>query len=398
MSGAPVNPRRAADHEHRTGRVLRVRRPPCGQAVERRRRARRRGRHVGLRRDADVGDDDPRREALRPGSTAVAELAAVEADRDVGADRGAGDDARSRRRRPRARRGRRSPGRRRASPRSACARIGPRRAAKARCRAARRRRRRRAAAAAAAHAARASAPRGARRSRGSGARRRGSLPESPASRHSTSQPAACRWRATTNPSPPLLPAAADDGGASGAARTAQDLVGGCEAGALHEHRAGDAERRRSRPRRRRASRRRRRAGAGRSCVVRRRRRPPPSPWSASCERSIAPARTRSAHAAVRPVRLTPGLGRPAISISRHVNGTPKPSALPTASLPANRAAKCCGRVGPRQAVLALGRREDALDEARVALERTGHPVDLDQVDPNPHAGHTMLGPCQGRSR
>ncbi len=57
-------------------------------------------------------------------------------------------------------------------------------------------------------------------------------------------------------------------------------------------------------------------------------------------RSIAPARTRSAHAAVRPDRLTPGFGRPAISISRQVNGTPKPSALPTASLPANRAAKC----------------------------------------------------------
>ena len=34
----------------------------------------------------------------------------------------------------------------------------------------------------------------------------GSFRTSPASRHSTSQPAACRWRATTNPSPPLLPA------------------------------------------------------------------------------------------------------------------------------------------------------------------------------------------------
>ena len=56
------------------------------------------------------------------------------------------------------------------------------------------------------------------------------------------------------------------------------------------------------------------------------------------ERSIAPAATRSAKAAVRPDSRTPGLGRPTISTSRHVKRTPQPSALPTASLPAKRAA------------------------------------------------------------
>ena len=43
-----------------------------------------------------------------------------------------------------------------------------------------------------------------------------------------------------------------------------------------------------------------------------------------------------------------------------------------------------GRIGPREAVFALGRGEDALDEAGVALQRARHPSDLDQVDPNPH--------------
>ena len=56
------------------------------------------------------------------------------------------------------------------------------------------------------------------------------------------------------------------------------------------------------------------------------------------ERSIGPAPTRCAHAAVRPESRTPGFGRPAISISFQVKRTPQPSALPTASLPAKRAA------------------------------------------------------------
>jgi hypothetical protein len=56
------------------------------------------------------------------------------------------------------------------------------------------------------------------------------------------------------------------------------------------------------------------------------------------ESSILPAPTRSAQALVRPESVTPGFGRPAISISRQVNQTPDPRAFPTASLPAKRAA------------------------------------------------------------
>ena len=48
--------------------------------------------------------------------------------------------------------------------------------------------------------------------------------------------------------------------------------------------------------------------------------------------------TRSAKARVFPVRVTPGFCLPTISISFQVNRTPHPSALPTASLPQNRAA------------------------------------------------------------
>jgi len=58
------------------------------------------------------------------------------------------------------------------------------------------------------------------------------------------------------------------------------------------------------------------------------------------ERSIAPARTFSAQAFVRPESCTEGFGRPTISMSRHANALaiPKPIDLPTASLPAKRAA------------------------------------------------------------
>ena len=42
------------------------------------------------------------------------------------------------------------------------------------------------------------------------------------------------------------------------------------------------------------------------------------------------------------------------------------------------------RVRAREAVVTLDLGEHALDEARVPLERTGHAVDLDEVDPNPH--------------
>ena len=55
------------------------------------------------------------------------------------------------------------------------------------------------------------------------------------------------------------------------------------------------------------------------------------------ERSIAVTPFASAIAARRPESVTDGFGRPTISISFHANAraTPKPSALPTASLPAN---------------------------------------------------------------
>ena len=58
------------------------------------------------------------------------------------------------------------------------------------------------------------------------------------------------------------------------------------------------------------------------------------------ERSIGPASTRSAHRSTRPESFTDGFGLPAISMSRQAKSraTPSPSAFPTASLPANRAA------------------------------------------------------------
>ena len=51
----------------------------------------------------------------------------------------------------------------------------------------------------------------------------------------------------------------------------------------------------------------------------------------------------SAHARARPCNVTLGFGRPTISMSRHAKAraTPKPSALPTASLPAKRPAYDC---------------------------------------------------------
>ena len=100
------------------------------------------------------------------------------------------------------------------------------------------------------------------------------------------------------------------------------------------------------------------------------------------ERSIGPAPSRSAQAADAARAAHAGFGRPAISISRQANAraTPKPSALPTASLPAKRAGVVLRRVRPRVAVRALGLGEAALAERRVALERAPDPLDLDQVD------------------
>ena len=95
-----------------------------------------------------------------------------------------------------------------------------------------------------------------------------------------------------------------------------------------------APRPRASPRRCRAA----RSGSAHRRAGSRRRSPPRSRASASSRGRSAPAWTRSANAAVRPERRTPGFGRPTISISFHVKRTPQPSALPTASLPAKRAA------------------------------------------------------------
>ncbi len=58
------------------------------------------------------------------------------------------------------------------------------------------------------------------------------------------------------------------------------------------------------------------------------------------ERSTEPTPSAAARSARRPESRTAGFGRPTISISCHANAraTPKPSALPTASLPAKRPA------------------------------------------------------------
>src|SRR5205814_4877200 len=72
---------------------------------------------------------------------------------------------------------------------------------------------------------------------------------------------------------------------------------------------------------------------------------PAIPRECVIERSIAPAPSRRARSATWPDRVTAGFGRPAISMSRHMNSTPHPIAFPTASLPANRAAKCWAGLG-----------------------------------------------------
>ena len=222
----------------------------------------------------------------------------------------------------------------------------------------------------------------------------GSFRASPASRHSTSQPAACRWRATTNPSPPLLPAPQTTA-ALPEPPEAKDLVGGCEARALHEHRARDAELADGpgvdRPHLVGGVERERAAHA--SCTMAT---AAAIPLECVMERSMPPALTRAAHAAVRPVRLTPGFGRPDDLDLAPRERDAEPERLSDGLLAREPGGEVLRRVGARQAVLALGRREHALDEPGVADEGTRNPVDLDQVDPNPHGGHTMLGPCHER--
>ena len=83
------------------------------------------------------------------------------------------------------------------------------------------------------------------------------------------------------------------------------------------------------------------------------------------ERSIAPAPTRSRPVLVQAESRTPGFGRPAISISRHVNCRPR-SRAPCRSPPCRRSARRSAAPGwPRVAVGALGLGEDPLAEARL---------------------------------
>ena len=93
------------------------------------------------------------------------------------------------------------------------------------------------------------------------------------------------------------------------------------------------------------------------------RRPRPRARANASSRGRSRGADRSAHACVRPGSLTPGFGRPTISISFHAKrATPKPSALPTASLPAKRPAYAApGSRASRSTRLRLG--EAALPEA-----------------------------------
>ena len=72
-------------------------------------------------------------------------------------------------------------------------------------------------------------------------------------------------------------------------------------------------------------------------AARRRRRPPSCGSGSARHRSRACRPARHSPRCV-PVSVTPGFGGPTISMSFHVNRTPQPSALPTASLPQKRAA------------------------------------------------------------
>ena len=147
-------------------------------------------------------------------------------------------------------------------------------------------------------------------------------------------------QARCDPSVPAVRAAAADDG--DAARVREPL----------EHRRGHGARRRA-PSARAPSRETRDTAPPRRASPRRCRAARGSPGQASTtataeassrecviERSIAPAPRCAAQSARRPDSRTDGFGRPTISTSFHAKAraTPKPSALPTASLPAKRPA------------------------------------------------------------
>ena len=165
---------------------------------------------------------------------------------------------------------------------------------------------------------------------------------------SASRPASRRRRAAIRPSPPFAPLAADDREAPGVREGAERLGGDRRGRALHELVRG--------------------AGVARVARLDRahlvggvERLVHPSAYpsaGARPERSVEVGDARRRGHRVRvgerdvdvphpdalgeperpPESVTPGFGGPTISISFHVNSTPHPSALPTASLPQNRAA------------------------------------------------------------
>ena len=157
-------------------------------------------------------------------------------------------------------------------------------------------------------------------------------PSSPKpSTSTTSRPHSRSTRAQTRPSPPLLPRAADH--RHPAREPLQHDVGHRPPGPLHQLVERAAVRLLGLPRLRGA----RAAAAG----------PSPRPHGRDRRRQRARVGDRDLDLGgveleraprVQPLRTTLGFPGPEISISRQVNGTPVPSALPTASLAANRPA------------------------------------------------------------
>ena len=183
---------------------------------------------------------------------------------------------------------------------------------------------------------------------------RGGRPTGRRAAPTSRMPAACRCRATTNPSPPLLPAAADDRRPLHPAQR-QHLVRGGDAGALHQHDAGNAERLDRGCVERPPLVRRRRAGAARSRVVHDGHRPGHPLRVGHRQVDRAGRDVLGERRAYLPGQASrDGLGRPEISMSVHMNSTPQPERLADRLLAGEAGGEVLGRVRPREAVLALG--------------------------------------------
>ena len=117
--------------------------------------------------------------------------------------------------------------------------------------------------------------------------------------------------------------------------------------------------------------------------------------SASARGRSRASPTRSANASVLPASVTPGFGRPTISISFQVKSDAAAERLPDRLLAAEPRGVRLGRVAARLAVRLLVGREAAVAEART-LERAPDPLDLDHVraDPHRHALPRSLEPAR----